>query len=619
MKWFKFWLAALFVCCCQAGWSAHLVGGEFQITYKGNFVYEIQLNVYGDNATLGPGNQDAIVDVAIFERGTNNLVETFPMSLMTTAFVPYINQQCVAGSVQTKILTYRLTRTLAPNQFYSPNGYYISWERCCRNQDIVNLLNPSLAGFVYYAEFPAVVRPNGGPMENSSPVLPPMPPDVLCVNELYQYSMQASDPDGDSLVYKMSEPMNGFTYSGNPKTQFMPGPYPLITWRPPFGLNTQINGTPRLNIHPETGLISVKPNLSGIYVFAITVEEWRDGKKIGEVRRDIQVKVANCPVNNEPTISLRPPGATQDYQPGDTLFVTDATDYCYQLRFTDPDIGQQVSIKVEPVNFTQKPVVTPTVGTIQQVGQVLTAQICWADCNVNSPNQLYKVNLIVTDNPCGKFATDTLELSFLVVPKPNALPQIVAQNVVNGEINVNVGDALKFNLLSTDADKDELTLHMTGKGFNPEAEGMQLGPKAGKESLLSAFTWTPTCEQQNRREFYDVNFIVKDNSCFPNHADTVSVRLRVRELEDQTIFLPPNIFTPNNDQRNDFFVAPTLPLDKCDDTFQEIRIFNRWGQQVYRSASRQFAWDGNNVSDGVYFYTIKYQKKKYKGHITIVR
>ena len=116
-----------------------------------------------------------------------------------------------------------------------------------------------------------------------------------------------------------------------------------------------------------------------------------------------------------------------------------------------------------------------------------------------------------------------------------------------------------------------------------------------------------------------MNFIVKDNSCFPNHTDTVSVRIRVRELEDETVFLPPNIFTPNNDKRNDFFITPTLPLDKCGDTFQQIKIFNRWGMLIYKSSDRQFAWDGKNVSDGVYYYLITFEKRKYKGYITIVR
>ncbi len=618
MRWLRFFLFIFLLFSAKAGLADHLVGGEFKVSSLGNFEYDIQLIVYGDNKTLTTGNQDQNVAVTIFEKGTNLTVESFALGLKGTAFVPYVNQNCQSGSIQTKILTYQVTRSLAPQLYNSPNGYYIVWERCCRNMGISNIVSPNQSGFVYYAEIPPVIL-NNQEFLNNSPVLPPMPPDVLCVGELYQYSMKSTDKDGDALVYKLSTPMRGTTAPGSPFTAFNPGPYSPVIWANGYGLNNQINGSPNLTIHPATGLIQVRPNLAGLFVFAITVEEYRNGVKIGEVRRDIQVKVIPCVVNQKPVISLRQPGAARDYQPGDTLLVTDATDYCYQLRFSDPDIGQTLTLKVEPINFASPPLLTPASGTIQQSGQVLSSRICWADCNVNSPNQLYKVRVIVTDNPCGQSSSDTLELSFLVIPKPNVRPQVITQNLAINEVTVLVGEPVNFKLLSSDADKDQITLKMSGNGFIPAAEGMTLSPLAGKEAFSSSFSWTPTCDQKSKRETYDLRFVVKDNSCFPNHSDTVLVRIRLRELENETIFLPPNIFTPNNDKRNDFFIAPTLPLDKCDDTFQEIRIFNRWGGLVYKSADRQFAWDGKNVSDGVYYYAIRFQKRSYRGYITIVR
>lgn len=618
MKTLRIFLLFLLVFAATAGRASHLVGGEFEINYRGNFEYDIKLNVYADNAGLTTGNQDGSVNVSIFVKGTNQFVETFTMYLGPTAFVPYVNQQCQQGSVQTKILTYQLTRQLPPQIYNNPNGYYIVWERCCRNQGIFNIQNPEISGFVYYAEFPPVVK-NNQEFVNSLPVLPPMPPDLLCAGQLYSYSLAATDADGDQLVYKLSNPMRGYTNRDNPFTTNQPGPYPIINWRPPFDLNNQISGSPRLTINAQTGLLTVGPNLTGLFVFAITVEEYRNGVKIGEVRRDIQIKISACQFNNKPTITLRQPGATRDYQPGDTLFVTDATDYCYTLKFSDQDLGQVLTLKAVPLNFNLPPTITPSSGTIVQAGQVLTAKICWSDCDLNSPDKLYKVNLIVTDNPCGQPAADTLQLSFLVIPKPNVKPEINTLDVVNGEVSGTIGNPVTFNLVSTDADKDFMNIRMSGTGFIPSAEGMKLTPFSGTEAFRSTFTWTPTCDQLAKRSVYDVHFVVLDNSCFPKHTDTVSVRIKIMDVKDETVFLPPNIFTPNNDNRNDLYTVPSLPLDKCDDTFQEIRIYNRWGVQVFKSADRQFAWNGKNVSDGVYYYAIKFQKRTYKGYINIVR
>jgi gliding motility-associated-like protein len=60
----------------------------------------------------------------------------------------------------------------------------------------------------------------------------------------------------------------------------------------------------------------------------------------------------------------------------------------------------------------------------------------------------------------------------------------------------------------------------------------------------------------------------------------------------------------------------------------EITIFNRWGEQIYRSFDMDNGWDGTfgkNVSpDGIYFYTVKYRDVKFKpflieGMVTLIR
>jgi len=82
---------------------------------------------------------------------------------------------------------------------------------------------------------------------------------------------------------------------------------------------------------------------------------------------------------------------------------------------------------------------------------------------------------------------------------------------------------------------------------------------------------------------------------------------------------PPNIVTPNDDHENDTFHIPDLPKDNCENRFIKIEIYNRWGDRVFESESRDFSWNPANCTDGVYFYSLEYTNNKIKGWILVVR
>jgi gliding motility-associated-like protein len=72
------------------------------------------------------------------------------------------------------------------------------------------------------------------------------------------------------------------------------------------------------------------------------------------------------------------------------------------------------------------------------------------------------------------------------------------------------------------------------------------------------------------------------------------------------IFFAPNAFTPNDDGTNDVFkiVGPQTRLF-------ELVIWDRWGQEVFRSNNIDEVWTGNKlggthyVQDGIYLYRYK--------------
>jgi gliding motility-associated-like protein len=94
---------------------------------------------------------------------------------------------------------------------------------------------------------------------------------------------------------------------------------------------------------------------------------------------------------------------------------------------------------------------------------------------------------------------------------------------------------------------------------------------------------------------YDVSLIVADQvGC----TDTITKTLNVGPVRGWFI---PNLFTPNQDNVNDVFVVKGL--EKYPGT--SLLIVNRWGKTEAEFSDYQNNWDGSNLEEGVYFYTIR--------------
>lgn len=280
------------------GWAAHIFGGDFSMTAlatQGR--YQLVLNVYGDANTLTSGNNDPTVNVHIFQKRDNNFITTFTLQQQITTSIVYQNEAC-AGSqgLRTVELKYVLDVTLNPATYNDSQGYYVVWERCCRTDGVDNLQNRGQnVGMVFTFEFPPL-SVNGQFFRNSSPDFGTPNGDYICINKPFSMSMKAADSDGDELRYSLVIPLQGHTTNqntgGNAATSR--APFPEVTWAAGYGLNNIIPGNPALSIDSRTGMLTVTANQLGRYAFAVMVEEYRNGVKIGLVRRDFQLKVIDC-------------------------------------------------------------------------------------------------------------------------------------------------------------------------------------------------------------------------------------------------------------------------------------------------------------------------------------
>jgi gliding motility-associated-like protein len=94
------------------------------------------------------------------------------------------------------------------------------------------------------------------------------------------------------------------------------------------------------------------------------------------------------------------------------------------------------------------------------------------------------------------------------------------------------------------------------------------------------------------------------------------VTATLRATPQNCPFVIPNIITPNGDQQNDFFVLKGLtPSD------WSLRIFDRWGRQVYDRAHYDNGWNAPGQAAGLYYYVLSnpVTGERHRGWVEVVR
>jgi gliding motility-associated-like protein len=76
-----------------------------------------------------------------------------------------------------------------------------------------------------------------------------------------------------------------------------------------------------------------------------------------------------------------------------------------------------------------------------------------------------------------------------------------------------------------------------------------------------------------------------------------------------------NVFTPNNDGKNDAFTIENLKWYPQN----ELKIYNRWGVEIFKSSNYQNNWKAENVSSGVYYYIFKTKGRSWKGWLEVIK
>ncbi|MCG8309896.1 MAG: gliding motility-associated C-terminal domain-containing protein [Cytophagales bacterium] len=516
--------------------ATHIVGGEFEILHLEGDRYLFRQIQYFDVVNGNPQAKDANVNASIFRKKDNVFVRSILMTYRSESYVPYTNPVCTNDRLITNRIVYSAELVLDPAQFSDPEGYYMVWERCCRNNIITNIVRPNETGQTFYLEFPPI-RKNGLEYRNSSPQLFPPLSDYACVNRFYYVDFRGTDPDGDSLVYSLNTPSNSSAFEPLPTPT--PAPHPTVTWVNGINSTYQIPGNPTLAIN-DKGFLTVTPSTEGLFVFSVKCEEFREGTKIGEVVRDFQLFVIDCPDPGiPPEIQVKAPGSEIFVSELDTIILNVDDDKCFDFSIKDKDVSETISISAEPVNFEANlaSILSANIGYIEHPQDTLGIQVCLPDCPYLQ-NEPFIIDVIARDFTCPQPLMDTMRLIVLVEPPPNQPPKFIEPTDVHINATYIEGSVINLAFKAEDKDLDSLLLFVEGEGFNPEDYGIRIDTVVYEDGKIDFnLVWDTDCQVYPfglKNEFQMKLYVEDDDQCMLDNRDSIILNVTI-DLPDNNV------------------------------------------------------------------------------------
>jgi len=613
--------------------ASHIVGGEVTYRYLGSNNYEITISIYEDCLT---GIKQAIVRdnpayINIFDgAGRSIFVSMDSINLNGGArqlVPPNFTNACINSAPPTCLQKASFTKTyhLPPDS----NGYTVVYQRCCRNASVLNISEPDVTGATYFCKIPPVIT-------NTSAVFKNYPPQIICINNPLVYDHSATDADGDSLSYEFCQDYKGASiYDDKPIPT--PPPFSPVIYVPPYSYSNPMGGYPMVQINPSTGMISGTPNRLGRYSVTVCCHEWRKGVMINTVSREFQFVVTNCSkavVANIPQFSdqfntydvnckdytehfvnLSKGGFTYFWNFGDsTVAVDTATDF--EPTFTYNDTG----IYVVTLIVNKGTTCSDSISRLVKIYPKFKADFSYA--GIQCPGSLF----VFTDLTVSTYKPIThWRWSF---------GDNTTTDSENATHTFSTGGTYNVTLISqnykgcTDTAIQEILIEK----FKPFAgndtiivrgESIQFDPQGGIQ-----YTWSPG-RYLNDAIGHPIGYFT-DTGHFDYNVHVVSPygcigddSIRIWVVDHASYFVPTG-FTPNGDGKNDRF----RPVAVGYKSVNSFRVFNRWGEMVYKGNDFEQGWDGTykgrQAEMGVYFWylslTDRFDKQMtLKGDVTLIR
>ncbi len=423
--------------------ASHLVGGFLTYRWLGSngsiTQYRVNMYAYRDCSKDGTTDErpfDKVITLCAYN-SDKSLYNSYDVNLLSKKKVnPVGNTNCpeVASACLEQGL-YEVVISLP----VSSKGFYLKWERCCRNtqNNLRDQGGSAYQGQTYFGYIPATN------IQNSSPYFLDIPVPFICKNDTTTIRNRAIDPDGDSLSYRLITPWQGASANSPTVTcnSFMANS-PNVDYNNGYSASQPFGNSGLAYVDAFNGLTTYMSKVSGRFAVAIEVTEWRNGVAISTVRLDLQILVINCSPNNKPSLG---------YQTKSKYWTVEAGQpFCYDITAKDlKDSTQIITLQAYSDIITgingytySKAIMTPAVNAGKKT---VVSKFCWTpDCNIPTKDT-FRVTFEAYDNGCpSKFVNENVYIKvkpFIPTEKitgPNTACQN-QQNVKYSILNLDTG------------------------------------------------------------------------------------------------------------------------------------------------------------------------------------
>lgn len=374
--------------------ASHIMGADITYSYIGTTAsgqqrYFVRLSFYRDCCSgclvAGPSNFLTVTDSCtgtVLNYTMNS--DSCPNGCEVVTLCPGQQSTCdILTSLYPGVEKYVDTVTITLPAACSK--WTVSWTDGSRNATISNLQNPSSQSIYIQATINNSINPaTGTQYTNSSVYFTKNPVPFACLNNASSitYSNGAVDPNGDSLVYTLINPL---TAANTP-----------IPHSGTYTSTQPISSNPPVTFNPLTGILGYKPTQTEVDVITFLVQEYRNGVLIGSVMRDVQLTIIGGCTLPPPPVAGDPINLINADTLGTTVKVCPSTMSSFDIVFKDPN-GRNVTLTSD---ITGTPSALPG-ATFTQLGtgDSVIAHITWNPLASDTGCHPFEINVSTDDCP----------------------------------------------------------------------------------------------------------------------------------------------------------------------------------------------------------------------------
>ncbi len=278
---------------------------------------------------------------------------------------------------------------IASHAYVSLGHFTLSMNDPNRNAEICNVNAPNSDNVPFHIETTVTLLNQSLQGFNNSPILLQPPIDIGCVGKVFTHNPNAYDPDGDSLSFHLTVPLQDV---GSETPNYV---YPNFLPSDP---------TNNISLDPTTGEFVWNTPLSPCeYNIAFYIVSYRNGEPIDTMIRDMQILILEC--DNDPP----------EIEAIEEICVIAGQTVSFDVTATAPlsDSDQLVTLTALGLPFEEEnsPATFQEATTFQ--GQPLTRTFEWNTLCEHIADQYYTVVFRTEDNFPITIAIDSADTSYL--------------------------------------------------------------------------------------------------------------------------------------------------------------------------------------------------------------